>query len=290
MTPEQLGPRRPNEPRRLVRLALLTPLAGLAALAFALPFVWLIGSALRPTADIFRFLSPLTLAALVPPTWSLESFRTLLAGPFPRSVLNLLVVAGATVIAGGLVCAMAAFGLSVPRYRGREALFALVVVSFLVPFEAIAVPLSELFRSWHLDNSYAGLVLPGIGNGLAIFLLRQFFLGIPSELREAAVVDGAGWWTIFWGIYLRLSAPALVAAGLILFVFQWQAYLWPLLIVSHPELDVAPVALAKALGQFDFDFGQIFAGAAIIAAIPVAILLPLQRFFTQSVARSGLKD
>lgn len=279
----------PRYASRPLRRSLLTPLAALAALLFALPLLWMVSSAVRPPEDIFRYLSPLSIQAILPDTFSLQSFRALLAGPFPRSVLNLLLVAGVTVAGGLLLCAMAAFGLSVPRYRGRELLFAIVVVSFLAPFEAIAIPLSELFRTWHLDNSYAGLILPGLGNGLAIFLLRQFFLGVPGELREAAIVDGAGWWTIFCSIYLRLSTPALVAAGLILFVFQWQAYLWPLLVISDPELDVAPVALAKYLGQFDFDFGQTFAGAVIIAAIPVAILLPLQRYFTQSIARSGIK-
>jgi putative chitobiose transport system permease protein len=281
---------RPHEPTRLVRLGVLTPMAALAAFLFLLPLLWMIASAVRPAEEIFRYLSPLTFHAIVPDAFSLESFRTLLAGPFPRSVLNLLIVAGVTVVCGLLICAMAAFGLSVPRYRLRNFLFMVVVVSFLAPFDAIAIPLSELFRDWQLDNSYAGLILPGLGNGLAIFLLRQFFLGIPIELREAAIVDGAGWWTIFWSIYLRLSTPALVAAGLILFVFQWQAYLWPLLIISDQNLDVAPVALAKYLGQFDFDFGQTFAGAVIIAAIPVAILLLLQRYFTQSIARTGIKD
>lgn len=281
---------RPTEPTRFVRLGLLTPIAIVMAILFALPLFWMAANAVRPPEEIFRYLSPLTLRAIIPATFSLESFQILLAGPFPRAVLNSIVVAAVTVAAGLLVCAMAAFGLSVPRFRFRNALFAIVVMSFLVPFDAIAIPLSELFRDWRLDNSYAGLILPGLGNGLAIFLLRQFFLGIPVELREAAIVDGAGWWTVFWTIYMRLSLPALVAAGLILFVFQWQAYLWPLLVISDQELDVAPVALAKYLGQFDFDFGQIFAGAVIIAAIPVAILLPLQRFFTRSIARSGIKD
>lgn len=172
----------------------------------------------------------------------------------------------------------------------RGVVFAVVVVSFLVPFDAIAIPLSSLFRSWHLQNSYVGLILPGIGNGLAIFLLRQFFLGIPWELREAALVDGAAWWSIFWNIYVRLSWPALVSAGLILFVFQWQAYLWPLLIVSNQRLDVASVALAKYLGQFDFDFGQVFAGAVIVTVIPMLLLVPLQRSFTTSIARAGIKE
>jgi len=280
----------PGEPSRLVRLVVLTPLAALMAALFVTPLLWMLASAVRPPQDILRYLSPLSIQVLIPAAYSSESFQALLSGPFPRAVANSLLVSGATVIVGLLICSMAAFGLSVLRFRSQAALFAVVVVSFLVPFDAIAIPLASLFRSWHLQNSYVGLVLPGIGNGLAIFLLRQFFLGIPWELREAALVDGAGWWSIYWSIYLRLSRPALVSAGLILFVFQWQAYLWPLLIVSNQRLDVASVALAKYLGQFDFDFGQVFAGAVIVTIIPMLLLVPLQRFFTPSIARAGIKD
>ncbi len=279
-----------REPSRFIRLGVLTPLAVVVAALFVLPLLWMLASAVRPHEDILRFLSPISIQVLLPTDYSSESFLSLLRGPFPRAILNSLVVSAATVIGGLAICAMAAFGLSVLRFRLRGALFAVVVISFLVPFDAIAIPLASLFRVWHLQNSYAGLVLPGIGNGLAIFLLRQFFLGVPGELREAALVDGASWWAIFWSIYLRLSGPALVSAGLILFVFQWQAYLWPLLIVSDQRLDVASVALAKYLGQFDFDFGQLFAGATIVAFIPIIILLPLQRFFTQSIARAGIRD
>ena len=274
----------------MVRLVVLTPLAALMAALFVTPLLWMLASAVRPPQDILRYLSPLSIQVLIPAAYSSESFQALLSGPFPRAVANSLLVSGATVIVGLLICSMAAFGLSVLRFRSQAALFAVVVVSFLVPFDAIAIPLASLFRSWHLQNSYVGLVLPGIGNGLAIFLLRQFFLGIPWELREAALVDGAGWWSIYWSIYLRLSRPALVSAGLILFVFQWQAYLWPLLIVSNQRLDVASVALAKYLGQFDFDFGQVFAGAVIVTIIPMLLLVPLQRFFTPSIARAGIKD
>jgi len=247
-------------------------------------------SAFRPPEQILRYLSPLSIKAFLPTSPTVASFDELATGPFPRSVLNHLIVAGTTVALGLLVCAMAAFGLSALRFRFQGALFAIVVVSFLIPFEAVAIPLATLFRSWRLDNSYAGLILPGIGNGLAIFLLRQFFLGLPVDLREAARLDGAGWWTIFWSIYIRLSKPALLVAGLILFVFQWQAYLWPLLIISDQRLELAPVTLAKFLGQFNFDFGQLFAGALIITVIPVMILIPLQSLFTQSISKSGLKE
>jgi len=268
----------------------LTILSGMIALAFLLPVIWMFSSAIRPNENIFRFLSPISVKALIPTEFTLENFRSLLSGPYPRAVFNSSVVAGGTVILGLLLCAMAAFALSAIKFRSRDIIFAVVVVSFLIPFEGVALPLANLFRSWGLDNSYAGLILPGIANGLAIFLLRQFFLGIPDELKQAAEVEGANWWQIFWKIYLPLARPALISGGLLLFIWQWQAYLWPLLVISDQSLDVAPVALAKYLGQFDFEFGQLFAGAVVLSVIPVLILLPLQRYFTQSIASSGLKN
>src|SRR5699024_8013854 len=111
----------------------------------------------------------------------------------------------------------------------------------------------------------AGLVLPGIGNGIAVFALRQFFLGIPSELHEAARVDGLSWWGVLWRIYIPLSKPALVSAGLVLFIFQWQAFLWPLLIAPDPDMQVAPVAIAKFAGENYVHFGAMFAGALLTA-------------------------
>lgn len=269
---------------------LLTVLSAAVGIAFLLPILWLLASAFRPELEMFAYLEPLRLRVLVPVEPTLENFRNLLAGEYPRAVFNSLFVASATVVLGLLVCAMAAFALSAIQFRGREVLFAVVVVSFLIPFEGVSVPLLDLFRDWNLDDSYAGLILPGIANGLAIFLLRQFFLGIPRELIYAAQVDGANWWDIFWRIYLPLSRSPMVGAGLMLFIWQWQAYLWPLLVASNPSLHVAPVALAKYLAQYDFDFGQLFAGAFVLALIPILVLLPLQRFFTQSVSSSGLKD
>ncbi len=274
----------------ILQRTLLTVVAALVGVAFLLPILWLLASAFRPELEIFAYLKPLRPRVLIPVDPTLENFRNLFSGEYPRAVFNSLFVASTTVVLGLLVCAMAAFALSAIQFRGREALFAVVVVSFLIPFEGVAIPLLDLFRDWHLDDTYAGLILPGVANGLAIFLMRQFFLGIPRELIYAAQVDGATWWDVFWRIYLPLARSSLIGAGLMLFVWQWQAYLWPLLIASNPSLHVAPVALAKYLAQYDFDFGQLFAGAFVLAVIPILVLLPLQRYFTQSVSSSGLKD
>ena len=123
-----------------------------------------------------------------------------------------------------------------------------------------------------------------------MFTLRQFFLGVPHSLAEAAHLDGAGWLRIFWSIYLPLCRPALIGAGLILFLFQWQAYLWPILVISEQQLDLAPVAIAKSFGAFSTDYGRVFAETAVLAIIPAIVLLLLQRYFVASVASSGSKE
>ncbi len=165
-----------------------------------------------------------------------------------------------------------------------------MVISFLIPFDAIAVPLYGIMRMMNLQNTYTGLILPGIGNGLAVFLLRQFFLGIPKELREAAFVDGMGWFGIYWRVYLPLSGPAMLSAALILFVFQWQAYLWPLLIAPAPDYKVAAVAIAQFSAEYNPNFGLIFAASLVISVIPMIVLTVLQRYYSTSVASTGGKE
>lgn len=259
--------------RRRLRRSLFLTAALVVITLFVIPLVWALSGAIRPSSEVLRYLSPLSVHTIVPETFLLENFVDVFEGPFGRAILNTLIVTGVTVVVGGLICAMAAFGLSVPEFRYRNQLFAVVVISFMIPFEGIALPLADLFRSWGLENSYAALILPGLGEGLAIFQLRQFFLNIPKELREAATLDGAGWWTLFWRVYLPVSRPALVGAGMIIFIFQWQAYLWPLLIISDERMNVASVALARLLGEYNVEYGQLFAGAIILAVIPAILLL-----------------
>ena len=205
-------------------------------LLFVLPLYWVCISAFRPEDDIFRYLSPLRIWTFLPNRVTFDNIVTLWMSPFARAIFNSIFVAVATVAGGLVVCAMAAFALAVIEFPGRSLVFTVMIVSFLIPFDAIAVPLYNVMRGFGLQNTYLGLILPGIGNGLTVFLLRQFFLGLPKDLREAGLVDGMGYFQIFWRIYLPLSVPALISAGLIMFIFQWQAYLWPLLIAPRTDL------------------------------------------------------
>jgi putative chitobiose transport system permease protein len=220
---------------------------------------------------------------------TLSNYATLLGGGIGHATLNSLVVAAVTIVVGLIICSLAAFALAAIDFPGRNVVFVLVLVSFLVPFEAIAIPLANLFRDWSLANTYAGLILPGLGNGMAIFLLRTFFLAVPTELAEAGRMDGLGWWGIFTRIYLPLSRPALIGAGLTLFLFQWQSYVWPLLIGTDDQHTLAPIALSALEGQHSVDYGALFAGSIVLTVIPLIMIVSFQRYFVQSATTSGLK-
>jgi putative chitobiose transport system permease protein len=280
----------PGQPSRAVTRWVLTPLAWVAGLAFVLPLVWVIAGSVRPTAEI---LGATTLAPslVVPSRVTSDNYAHLVASPFMSGIVNSFIVTALTVSIGLVLCTMAAFSLSVTRYRHRDLLFAVVVISFTVPVDVVAFAMLDLVRGWGFDNTYWALVLPWVADGMAIFLLRQFFLGIPRDLLEASRVDGAGAWTALWRLYVPLSKPALIGAGMILFLDQWTAYLWPLLVAKQANMDLAPVALVKVVqGQFFTDWGEMFAGAVILAGVPALILLPLQRYFTQSITLGGLKE
>jgi ABC-type glycerol-3-phosphate transport system permease component len=275
---------------RAVGRTLLTGFAILVSAAFLVPVLWLLASSFRTATETFDSSSPLSWSAFWPRDFTLVNMHSAVDAGFLRALGNSLLVTGVTVVLGLAISAAAAFALAVIPFPGRNAIFTIIVLSFLVPFEAIAIPLSRSFSTWGLTNTMAALILPGLGNGLAVFTLRQFFLGVPRSLAEAAHIDGAGWIRIFWSVYLPLTRPALIGAGLILFLFQWQAYLWPILVTSKESLDLAPVAIAKSFGAFSTDYGRVFAETAILAVIPAIVLLALQRYFVTSVASSGSKE
>ncbi|TMV04360.1 carbohydrate ABC transporter permease [Brucella haematophila] len=262
----------------------------LVALAFFLPLWWLAVSSFRPTDSIFRYLSPVGVYTFWPDEWTLANIIGVWKSPFSLAIWNSILVSAVTVVIGLILCSMAAFALAVLEFPFRNGVFMLMVISFLIPFDAIAVPLYSIMRMFGLQDSYTGLILPGIGNGLAVFLLRQFFMGIPKEIREAAIVDGMGWFRIYYSIYLPLSIPAMVSAALILFIFQWQAYLWPLLIAPGADYKVAAVAIAQFSTGYQTDYGLIFAAALFIAVIPMLILTIMQRFYSASIAATGSKE
>lgn len=253
------------------------------------PLVWMAAASLRPSAEIFASMDPPGWSTFFPSHIDLSSLTAVLTGPLLRATVNSLIVTFVTVALGLVINSMAAFALSVLQVKGRAVVFTVVVLSFMVPFDAVAIPLAEITRSVGLDNTYLALILPGVGNGLAIFLLRQFFLGVPISLAEAARLDGANMWIVYRRIYLPLSSNAMIGAGLILFLFQWQAYMWPLLVTSDPTMDVGAISLARLFGQYGVDWGVVYGGATLLTIIPTLVVLYFQRQLIGSLATAGTK-
>jgi putative chitobiose transport system permease protein len=281
-----------NKPprRRSTSTVVLTAVSVIVGLGFVLPAVWIFIGSFRPNLEILTTMSPLSWHLIIPSELTLENYsRLLFDSGFARALLNSFIVCIASVALGLAMSAMAAYALAVFHFPGRNLIFAVIVISFMVPFEAIAIPLAQQFTDWGLGNTMVGLILPGLGNGLAIFNLRQYFLGIPQSYREAAMLDGASEPRILFSLYARLSGPALTNSALLIFLGQWTAFLWPLLIVSDNSLQLAPVALASTFGEHAADYGQNFAGTIVLTLVPAISIFVLQRFFGRLSIESGEK-
>ena len=280
----------PGSSRSVGRRLLLHLLYIAVAILVVGPLLWALASSLRPREEIFRYLMPFSWQALIPTTPTLEAYRVIFVEKnFGRAVINTGIVAAATVVGGLLVAALAGFAFARLEFPGKRALFILTVVTFLVPFEAIAIPLYELIQGLGWVDTYSALIVPGIANGIAIFLFRQAFAEIPNDLVDAARLDGASWPRILVSNFLPLTKPVIVGASLLLFLFQWESFLWPLIAVRDERYKVVQVALGDFQLQYQTLWEQLFAASIVAAVIPLLVLLPFQRLYVRSVIGSGLK-
>lgn len=273
-----------------LRRYILFVTAILVSALFILPVLWIVVGSFRPNQDVISTMSPLSWRLIIPTRVTFQNYVNLLVEDgFGVALLNSAIVCSVSVVVGLVVSAAAAYPLAVYRFRGRNALFAVIVITFMVPFEAIAIPLSQQFTDVGLNNSLIGLILPGIGNGLAIFNLRQFFMSVPAAYREAAMLDGASEPRILFSLYFRMAGPALTNSALLIFLAQWTSYLWPLLVVSDNSKQLAPVALASTFGEHGANYAENFAGAVLLSLVPAVSLFILQRFFGRLSIGSGEK-
>lgn len=280
-----------NQARKTLRRVPVYLVLFLFTLFSLLPLVWAFSSSFKPLDAVMSDVTLFRPRAFLPVPFTLEAYSALFfrAG-FGRSALVTVVVGLLTMALGILVCSLAAFAFAKINFPLKDVLFLLVLISFMVPFEAIAIPLYLVAEKLRILNTIHALVLPGVANGLVIFLFRQFFMGIPNELLEAAFIDGASWVKIYWKIVLPLSKPALVSAGLFLFIFQWESFMWPLIAVHERNLRVIQVALAYLRTQYFTVWNQVFAGVVIGAVVPLLLIFPLQGYYIRAITLTGIKE
>ncbi len=273
-----IGEARPN----VVAYAVL----GLGLVVVMSPFFWMALSSLKSEGEIRR----------VPPTWwpqapTLDNFRELFARlDFPQFFTNSILVATVVTLGNLVFCSMLGYVLAKYDFAGKALLFRVVLGTLMIPGMVTLVPLFVLIANMGLVNTYGGLILPFLAAPFGVFLMRQFFLGIPDELIDAARVDGASEARIFAQIVVPLAKPALATLAILTFLGSWNNFLWPLVVATTEDRYTLPVALALySTGQNQTDYGLLLAGAVVVLVPILVLFLVLQRYFVQGVAMTGIK-
>ncbi|WP_420535321.1 carbohydrate ABC transporter permease [Alicyclobacillus herbarius] len=266
--------------------ALLHVVLSIGAIVMVAPFVWMVLSSLKTPADIFRI--PPT---LFPTTWQWSNFPEALSElPFGRAYFNSFYIS--VLVVGGqlLTCSMAAFAFAKIRFRFRNALFLLFLATMMVPAQVTIVPLFLIMKEFGWLNTSLSLIVPGaLFNAFGVFLLRQFFMSIPDEIQEAAIMDGANLWHIYVRIMLPLVRPALSALGVVSFMGSWNNFFYPLVFLNSPNQFTVPVLLNLFKGLYSVNWPDMMA-ASTVAVIPVLIVYIIgQRYIIEGIAMTGIK-
>ncbi len=270
-----------GERTRFFRLLFIVGLA-IAAFFWIAPVIWMFSLALTPN-EILKS----TTTSLLPIQPTLENFvQVFQVGLTPRWFWNSTVVTVTTTIVTIVLTSMAGYAFARIPFAGRNLLFAFVLAGLMVPKEAMFIPLFLMFAEVGMHNTYAALILPRVAAPLGVFLMAQFFRAIPIEVEEAAQLDGAGRWTVFWQIMLPMSLPAMTALGIFTFVLTWNDYLWPLVSATRREMFTITTGLASLQGNFAqaTELGSLMA-RGVIASAPLLILyIIFQRYLIRGIS------
>ena len=272
-------------PTRAVRRSLLYVALAVGAVTTLFPFLWMVSTSLKPDLAVFQ-----TPPQLIPKPFVPANYRNV-ATIFPiwRFLFNSCLVAFFSTTMQVLTSAMAAYGFTRFKFRGQNALFVVYLATMMVPFQVIVVPLFVEMRYLHLVNTYPALVLPTIASAFGTFMLRQAIMQLPRELEEAAFVDGAGHFTVFFKIVLPLAKPSLVTFGILSFMSSWNSFLWPFVVTNSTRLMTLPVGLANLQGEHLTQWNLVMAGTTISVIPIILVYLVSQRHIVNGFVLSGVK-
>ncbi len=267
------------------RIAIYTILI-LAAFVSLLPFGYVVSTSFKSTMSLFAY----------PPDWlpdhpTLDNYRNLLHRyPFWRWLLNSFIVAGSVTAIKLVIDSMAGYAFAKMRFPGKEGLFLVVLISLMVPFASLLIPTFIIIREMGLLNTYWGLILPGLASPIGVFMMRQFIESLPGDLENAARLDGCSEFQIYRKVILPLVKPGLVVLGVFTFMTQWTSYLWPLVVVTKPEMATLTVGARSLTSTFTQDWG-LNSAAAILSMLPMIIVfIFLQRYFIAGSIAGALKE
>ncbi|MFL5675734.1 MAG: carbohydrate ABC transporter permease [Chloroflexota bacterium] len=250
------------------------------------PFLWMVLGSLKPEADFLR--NPPTFLPSQPTTDAYSRLFDQL--DFPRFFFNSALIALAVTVGNLLFCPMLGYALAKLPWHGKRIVMALVLVTLMVPAGITLIPNFILMSGLGLVNTYPGLMLPFLAGPFGVFLMRQFMLGVPNELLEAARIDGGNEFRIFWSVVLPMATPVLATLAILTFLGNWNSFLYPLVMAQEPQMYTLPVALATfATGQYQADHGMLMAGSVVLVVPVLIIFILFQRWITEGIATTGLK-
>lgn len=268
-----------------VRLVLLYALLLLAAAWALIPIIWMVLSSFKTMDDMFRV--PME---WLPNPWYFKAYPDAWAQrDFARYFLNSAFISVSVTVGNILFCSMAGYALAKFRFVGRQFFFILILSTLMLPLEVTMVPLFLIIKEFNWQNTYFGIIIPFLADAFGVFLMRQYILGIPDELIEAARIDGMHEIGIFFRIIMPLSKPAVIALAIFTFREAWDMYIWPLIIITKEQLRPITVGVALFMSNYGTFWNQLLA-VATIAMLPMVILfLILQRHFIRGIVLSGIK-
>jgi multiple sugar transport system permease protein len=255
------------------------------AVAMLIPFLWMLGTAFKSSSQVNAI-------PIIWIPWPLHFGNIVSAWtsvPFGRFFVNTFVVAIASTIGQIITSILAGYAFARMRFRGKQVLFLLTLATLMIPFQVILIPTFLIIKHLGLVNTLWALILPNLATGFGVFLLRQFFLQIPTELEEAATIDGAGRWRIMGQIMVPLARPAIATLSLFTFLWAWNSYLWPLIVLNSPTKMTIQVGLSYFQGAHVGEYNVIMAGS-FLSLIPIVILfLITQRQLVAGIVAGAVK-
>ena len=270
--------------RRLATTILHAALLGIATLT-AFPLLWMLSASFMPSGEASTFPPP-----LLPSAPTLEHYRALFErADMGRYLLNSAAVATAVTLVSLFINSLAGYAFAKLRFQGREKVFRSLLAALVIPAQVAMLPLFLEMRALGLVNSYAGVIVPAAASIFGIFLIRQFALSIPESLLEAARIDGATEFEIYWRIAMPLMRPVLVTLALFTFMGSWNDFMWPLIVLTDDDLYTLPVALATLTRERVQDNEFMMAGAVVTTLPVLVVFLALQRHYVRGIMLGGVK-
>ena len=279
----QVAPARRRRPQAAGAIAYIWLILG--TIAMFGPVLWAILSSFKPLSELYQF-PP----AFLPQAWTLANYTEALQKfPFLRYLLNSVTVTLAATLLTLVINSMAAFALSKYEFKGRDALFILMLSTLMIPLQVIMIPVFLVIARLGMVNSLLGLIIPPAATPTGVFLLRQYMLSIPDELLDAARIDGASEWRIYAQIVMPLARPALAVLTVFSIMWRWNDFLWPLIVISSDRWFTLQLGLARFQGELVTDWNYVLS-MTVLSMIPVILVFAfLQRYLVSGIATTGIR-